>query len=123
TKAIKLGGTTVSTFESQPGIIGYFQNQGIIHLYPQVYLFFIPDIKFDLVLFTKKKRIIAFNFKTCLRERYKQAMVEGQQLKKLDTRFEYYLLINDATETQKLNNKITNGKVQGINQVINLFSP
>ncbi|BAD04607.1 MAG: hypothetical protein QS2022_1060 [Candidatus Phytoplasma asteris] len=104
-------------------ILLYFQNQGIIHLYPQVYLFFIPDIKFDLVLFSQTKRIIAFNFKTCLRERYKQAMVEGQQLKKLDTRFEYYLLTNDATETQRLNNKITNGKVQGINQVINLFSP
>lgn len=103
-------------------ILLYFQNQGIIHLYPQVYLFFIPDIKFDLVLFTKNKRIIAFNFKTCLRDRYKQAMVEGQQLKKLDTRFEFYLLTNNEPETQRLNHKINQGKVQGINQVINLFS-
>ncbi|WP_227807104.1 DNA-formamidopyrimidine glycosylase [Mulberry dwarf phytoplasma] len=31
TKAIKLGGTTVSTFESQPGIIGYFQNKLQVH--------------------------------------------------------------------------------------------
>ncbi|WAN63488.1 hypothetical protein RS022_06530 [Candidatus Phytoplasma rubi] len=103
-------------------ILLYFQNQGIIHLYPQAYLFFIPDIKFDLVLFTKNKRIIAFNFKTCLRDRYKQAMVEGQQLKKLDTRFEFYLLTNNEPETQRLNHKINQGKVQGINQVINLFS-
>ncbi|QKX95318.1 hypothetical protein [Candidatus Phytoplasma asteris] len=103
-------------------ILLYFQNQGIIHLYPQAYLFFIPDIKFDLVLFTKNKRIIAFNFKTCLRDRYKQAMVEGQQLKKLDTRFEFYLLTNNEPETQRLNNKINQGKVQGINKVINLFS-
>ncbi|GLH60895.1 hypothetical protein [Paulownia witches'-broom phytoplasma] len=103
-------------------ILLYLQNQGIIHLYPQAYLFFIPDIKFDLVLFTKNKRIIAFNFKTCLRDRYKQAMVEGQQLKKLDTRFEFYLLTNKEPETQRLNNKINQGKVQGINQVINLFS-
>ncbi|QKX95577.1 hypothetical protein [Candidatus Phytoplasma asteris] len=73
-------------------ILLYFQNKGIINLYPQAYLFFIPDIKFDLVLFTETKRIMAFNFKTCLRDRYKQAMVEGQQLKKLDTRFEFYLL-------------------------------
>ncbi|WAN63350.1 hypothetical protein RS022_04450 [Candidatus Phytoplasma rubi] len=103
-------------------ILLYFQNQGIIHLYPQAYLFFISDIKFDLVLFTKTKRIIAFNFKTCLRDRYKQAMVEGQQLKKLDTRFEFYLLTNNEPETQRLNHKINQGKVQGINQVINLFS-
>ncbi|WAN63370.1 hypothetical protein RS022_04810 [Candidatus Phytoplasma rubi] len=103
-------------------ILLYFQNQGIIHLYPQAYLFFISDIKFDLVLFTKNKRIIAFNFKTCLRDRYKQAMVEGQQLKKLDTRFEFYLLTNNEPETQRLNHKINQGKVQGINQVINLFS-
>ncbi|WP_034172360.1 hypothetical protein, partial [Chrysanthemum yellows phytoplasma] len=103
-------------------ILLYFQNQGIIHLYPQAYLFFIPDIKFDLVLFTKNKRIIAFNFKTCLRDRYKQAMVEGQKLKKLDTRFEFYLLTNNEPETQRLNNKINQGKVQGINKVINLFS-
>ncbi|PWV43953.1 MAG: hypothetical protein DF280_01640 ['Brassica napus' phytoplasma] len=103
-------------------ILLYFQNKGIINLYPQAYLFFIPDIKFDLVLFTETKRIMAFNFKTCLRDRYKQAMVEGQQLKKLDTRFEFYLLTNNETETQRLNNKINQGKVQGINQVINLFS-
>ncbi|WP_034172249.1 hypothetical protein [Chrysanthemum yellows phytoplasma] len=103
-------------------ILLYFKNKGITNLYPQVNLFFIPDIKFDLVLFTKNKRIIAFNFKTCLRDRYKQTMVEGQQLKKLDTRFEFYLLTNNETETQRLNKKINQGKVQGINQVINLFS-
>lgn len=96
-------------------ILLYFQNKGITNLYPQVNLFFIPDIKFDLVLFTKNKRIIAFNFKTCLRDRYKQAITEAQQLKKLDTRFEFYLLTNDAIESQRLNKKIANGKVQGIN--------
>ncbi|TKA87849.1 MAG: hypothetical protein QS2022_3940 [Candidatus Phytoplasma asteris] len=90
-------------------ILLYFQNKGIIHLYPQAYLFFIPDIKFDLVLFTKTKRIIAFNFKTCLRDRYKQAMIEAQQLKKLDTRFEFYLLTNNTVETQRLNKKINQG--------------
>ncbi|WP_017193223.1 hypothetical protein, partial [Italian clover phyllody phytoplasma] len=99
-------------------ILLYLNNKGITHLYPQVNLFFIPDIKFDLVLFTENKRIIAFNFKTCLRERYKQAMAEAQQLKKLDTRFEFYLLTNNEPETQRLNHKIN----QGINQVINLFS-
>jgi hypothetical protein len=103
-------------------ILLYLNNKGISYLYPQSNLFFISDIKFDLVLFTKNKRIIAFNFKTCLRDRYKQAMVEGQQLKKLDTRFEFYLLTNNGTESQRLNNKIDQGKVQGINQVINLFS-
>ncbi|MBS2126624.1 hypothetical protein J8J04_02935 ['Fragaria x ananassa' phyllody phytoplasma] len=103
-------------------ILLYLRNQDITNLYPQASLFFIPDNKFDLVLFTTIKRIIAFNFKTCLRERYKQAMVEGQQIKKLDTRFEYYLLTNNETETQRLNHKIKQGKVQGINQVINLFA-
>ncbi|MDO8060080.1 hypothetical protein [Candidatus Phytoplasma citri] len=104
-------------------ILFYFQHQGISNLYPQAYLFFIPDIKFDLVLFTKTKRIIAFNFKTCLRDRYKQAVVEAQQLKKLDTRFEFYLLTNNTVEAQRLNKKINQGKILGINQVINLFSP
>ncbi|MEC4559028.1 MAG: hypothetical protein U9532_02580 ['Conium maculatum' witches'-broom phytoplasma] len=104
-------------------ILLYFKNKGITYLYPQSYLFFIPDIKFDLVLFTKKKKIIAFSFKTCLLDRYKQTIIEGQQFKKLDTRFEFYLLTNDAIEAKRLNNKIIQGKVQGINQVINLFSP
>ncbi|MGL9687683.1 MAG: hypothetical protein ACQBVK_02750 [Candidatus Phytoplasma sp. TWB_XP] len=103
-------------------ILIYFRNRGITQQYPQTYLFFIPDIKFDLVLFTHTKRIIAFNFKTSLRERYKQAVIEAQQLKKLDTRFEYYLLTNNVTEFQRLNNKIKNGKVQGINKVIDCFS-
>ncbi|XXP77153.1 MAG: hypothetical protein AB3N34_02300 [Lettuce witches'-broom phytoplasma] len=104
-------------------ILLYLRRQGITHLYPQASLFFIPDNKFDLVLFTQKKRIIVFSFKTCLRDRYRQAIIEGQQLKKLDTRFEYYLLTNNEPETQRLNHKIKQGKVQGINQVINLFSP
>ncbi|MGL9687688.1 MAG: hypothetical protein ACQBVK_02780, partial [Candidatus Phytoplasma sp. TWB_XP] len=39
-----------------------------------------------------------------------------------DTRFEYYLLTNDAIESQRLNNKIKNGKVRGIDQVIDCFS-
>ncbi|QKX95748.1 hypothetical protein [Candidatus Phytoplasma asteris] len=103
-------------------ILLYFHQKGITNLYPQAYLFFIPDIKFDLVLFSQTKRIIAFNFKTCLRDRYKQTIIEAQQIKKLDARFEFYLLTNNATETQRLNNKIINGKVQGINQIINLFS-
>ena len=104
-------------------ILFYFQNKGIINLYPQAYLFFIPDIKFDLVLFTQTKRIIAFSIKTCLRDRYRQAMVEAQQLKKLDTRFEFYLLTNNTVETQRLNKKIHQGKIPGINQVIDCFSP
>ncbi|MGL9687437.1 MAG: hypothetical protein ACQBVK_01400 [Candidatus Phytoplasma sp. TWB_XP] len=103
-------------------ILIYFRHYGITKQYPQANLFFIPDIKFDLVLFTQNKRIVAFNFKTCLRERYKQAIIEAQQLKKLDTRFEYYLLTNNAVESQRLNNKIQNGKVQGINKVIDCFS-
>ncbi len=103
-------------------ILLYFHQKGITNLYPQAYLFFIPDIKFDLVLFSQTKRIIAFNFKTCLRDRYKKTIIEAQQIKKLDARFEFYLLTNNATETQRLNNKIINGKVQGINQIINLFS-
>ncbi|MDO8059354.1 hypothetical protein OC683_01860 ['Crotalaria aegyptiaca' phytoplasma] len=103
-------------------ILFYFQNQGISNLYPQAYLFFIPDIKFDLVLFTQTKRIIAFNFKTCLRDRYKQALIEGQQLKKLDTRFEFYLLTNNTVEAQRLNKKIHQGKTPGINRVIDCFS-
>ncbi|MCX2955921.1 MAG: hypothetical protein N3723_02715, partial [Candidatus Phytoplasma australiense] len=40
-------------------ILIYFRHYGITKQYPQAYLFFIPDIKFDLVLFTKTKRIIA----------------------------------------------------------------
>lgn len=103
-------------------ILLYLQNHGLIFLYPQVRLFFIPDIKFDLVLFTQTKRIIAFNFKTSLRERYKQAVVEAQQVKKLDTRFEFYLLTNNLVESHRLNQKINHGKIAGINQVIDCFS-
>ncbi|WAN63280.1 hypothetical protein RS022_03520 [Candidatus Phytoplasma rubi] len=55
--------------------------------------------------------------------RYKQTIVETQQLKKLDTRFEFYLLTNNTVETQKLNKKINQGKIPGINQVIDCFSP
>ncbi|MDV3196258.1 MAG: hypothetical protein Q8885_01880 [Candidatus Phytoplasma stylosanthis] len=104
-------------------ILRYLKSRGVNNLYPQVNLFFIPDIKFDLVLFTKTKRILGFSIKTCLRDRYKLAVLEGQQLKKLDSRFRYYLLTNDTKEVERLNQKIKQGKVQGIDEVINCFQP
>ncbi|WP_334347470.1 hypothetical protein [Candidatus Phytoplasma prunorum] len=104
-------------------ILFYFQHRRITNLYPQASLFYIPDIKFDLVLFEIKKRIVVFSMKTTLRDRYKIAILEAQQLKKLDTRFEFYLLTNNTTEAQRLQHKISTGKVPMINQVVNLFDP
>ncbi|MDX1351409.1 MAG: hypothetical protein R3254_00255 [Thiomicrorhabdus sp.] len=98
-------------------LISLFINKNLLPLYIQAKAAFVPNVDFDLLLYTSEKPIV-LSAKTSLRERYKQADLESIALKYVHRRAESYLLTLDETECQSVNNKILKGDVIGINKVI-----
>ncbi len=104
--------------------------EGIRPFFPQARLQFVPNIDFDIIIFPKDgngdidvSAPICLSLKTSLRERYKQADLEGIALKNVYKRACSYLVtIDDATEIAKVEDKITNKDVLGIDYVIDARS-
>lgn len=98
-------------------LISLLINQGLLPLYIQAKVAFVPNVDFDLLLYTKEKPIV-LSAKTSLRERYKQADLEAIALKYVHRKAESYLLTLDKKEAESVNKKIKEGGVIGINNVI-----
>ena len=92
--------------------------EGIIPLYLQAKVAFVPNVKFDLLGYTNEKGPICFSAKTSLRERYKQADLEAIALKYVHRKAECYLITLNHGEADMVKNKIKNGDVIGIDKVI-----
>ena len=74
---------------------------------------FIPNIEFDFVAYSKEIGPIVLSAKTSLRERYKQADLEGMMMRQVHRRAKSYLLTLDKDEAMNVNSKIQEGKVLG----------
>ena len=96
---------------------------GILPFFKQAKLAFVPNICFDFIVYTKECGPIILSAKTSLRERYKQAALEGFMMRQVYRRSEYYLLTLDNRESTNINSKINNGEVLGIDKVIQVKSP
>lgn len=60
-----------------------FYKKGLLPFFIQANLAFIPNVNFDFVLYSKEYGPIVFSAKTSLRERYKQADLEGMMLRQV----------------------------------------
>lgn len=98
-------------------LISLLINEGLVPLYIQAKVAFVPNVDFDLLLYTKEKPIV-LSAKTSLRERYKQADLEAIALKYVHRRAESFLLTLDEKEAFSVNEKIKQGGVIGINEVV-----
>lgn len=104
--------------------------EGIRPFFPQARLQFVPNIDFDIIIFPKDgngeidvSAPVCLSLKTSLRERYKQADLEGIALKNVYKRASSYLVtIDDAAEIAKIEDKIINKDVLGIDYVIDARS-
>lgn len=94
-----------------------FYREGISPLFRQAKMAFIPNIKFDFVAYSKEIGPIVLSAKTSLRERYKQADLEGMMMRQVHRRAKSYLLTLDEEEARNVNNKIREGKVLGLDRV------
>lgn len=98
-------------------LISLLINQNLLPLYIQAKVAFVPNVDFDLLLYTKEKPIV-LSAKTSLRERYKQADLEAIALKYVHRKAESFLLTLNAKEALSVNIKIKEGGVIGINNVV-----
>lgn len=76
---------------------------------------------FDLVLFSEEYGPIVLSQKTSLRERYKQADLEGMMLRQVHRKARSFLITNEGDKVERYNQKIDNEEVLGIERFVNAF--
>ncbi len=90
----------------------------ILPLYVQAKLSYVPNVDFDFVAYSKEFGPIILSAKTSLRERYKQADLEGMMLRQVHRKSKSYLITLNSNEANNVNKKIENGLVLGLDKVI-----
>lgn len=93
--------------------------EGIIPMYLQASVTFVPNVTYDLILFDEDKNApIALSIKKSLRERYKQADLEAVALKYVHRRSKNYLIGLNKGENEQASAKIVEGSILGLDQII-----
>lgn len=90
----------------------------VLPIYLQAKLAFVPNVDFDFVLYSKEFGPVVLSAKTSLRERYKQADLEGMMLRQVHRRSKCYLLTLNQSEAANVRRKISSGEVLGLDDVI-----
>lgn len=108
-----------NVFEHLVSVLLYRQN--IRPLYQQVSIAFVPNVIFDLAVYTEKHGPVVLSLKTSLRERYKQVDLEDTVLKNVHRRARTFLITAELEEARNVNRKIDSHEVQGIEKVIYAF--
>lgn len=93
-------------------------NNGILPMFTQASMAFVPNANFDVLLYTSDNFPIGLSLKTSLRERYKQADLEAIALKYVHRRALNYLITFSGDEATGVKSKIKDGTLLGINRVI-----
>jgi hypothetical protein len=92
--------------------------EGILPFYMQAEVQYVPDARFDILIYTKEIGPVALSLKTSLRERYKQAELEALSLRSVHRKAETYLLTNNVIEGQGRQKQIDEGVLIGIKEVV-----
>jgi len=92
--------------------------QSLCPMYLQAMVAFVPNVKFDILLYSLDQFPIGLSLKTSLRERYKQADLEAIALKYVHRKALNYLITLDSDEAQNVKQKAQRGELLGINDVI-----
>lgn len=95
-----------------------FYRSGIVPLFVQAKLSYVPNVDFDFVAYSKEFGPIILSAKTSLRERYKQADLEGMMLRQVHRKSKSYLITLNDKEAKSVNKKIKHGQVLGLDEVI-----
>lgn len=95
-----------------------FVRENILPLYMSAKVAFVPNVEYDLMLYTAERGPICISAKTSLRERYKQADLEAIALKYVHRKALNYLVTLEANEAKSVKAKIKSGDVIGLDDVI-----
>ena len=95
---------------------------GILPFYWQAEFVLVPNARFDFICYRPKAPVV-LAAKTSLRERYKQADLEGMALKQVYRRASCHLITTSPDEAAGVVRKITAGDVAGIDRCILAETP
>lgn len=95
--------------------------EGIKPFYTQANVAFVPNVIFDVILYTDTEPI-SLSIKTSLRERYKQADLEAVALKYVHRKAKCYLLSLEPNEVSSQKKKIESGDILGLDDIIDCQS-
>jgi len=93
----------------------------LVPIYFKAKVTFVPNINYDILLYTSNHIPICLTLKVSIRERYKQADLEAIALKKVHHKSKNYLLSIDNKEVKNLKSKIEEGTIMGLDKVIDVF--
>ena len=93
-------------------------NKGILPMFTQASMAFVPNANFDILLYISENFPIGLSLKTSLGERYKQADLEAIALKYVHRRALNYLITFSGDEADGVKDKIKDGILLGINKVV-----
>lgn len=99
-----------------------FVREGMLPLFIGAKVAFVPNVIYDLMIYSKERGPICFSAKTSLRERYKQADLEAIALKYVHRRALCYLITLDEKEAENNNKKIKEGKIIGLDNIVYAIS-
>ena len=91
--------------------------QKIIPFYYQAKFELVPNVNFDIVLYHPQNPVV-LTMKVSLRERYKQADLEGWVLKQVYRGAKSYLVTLSASEQESVKNKIKSGAIMGLTDIV-----
>lgn len=91
---------------------------GIHPLYAEAMLSFVPNVEFDFIAYSQQHGPVILSAKTSLRERYKQADLEGMMVRQVHRKAKSYLITLDQKAAILVNDKISKGQVLGLDDVI-----
>ena len=100
-----------------------FVREGLLPMYLQAKVAFIPNVEYDMIIYNKEVGPISISLKTSLRERRKQADLEAIALKYVHRKSECYLISMDEQEVNAAKEEIKEGCLLGLNNVILASSP
>lgn len=95
-----------------------FIRENILPLYISARVAFVPNVIYDLMLYTAERGPICISAKTSLRERYKQADLEAIALKYVHRKALCFLVTLQENEAKNVKAKIMSGDVIGLDNVI-----
>ncbi|MCQ2308429.1 MAG: hypothetical protein MJZ78_00395 [Bacteroidales bacterium] len=110
------GGLNGQIFEIIISTLLYREN--LLPFYIQAKVAFVPNVYFDIILYSLECGPISLSLKTSLRERYKQADLEAIALKYVHRKAKSYLLTMEEREGKSVKDKIKTGDVIGIDDVV-----
>jgi len=108
--------TLGSAFECLVALVCCLED--ITPFYMQAELSFVPNSKFDILLYDAQGWPISLSIKTSLRERYKQADLEAMAMKQVHRKAESFLITLNETEANVQSKKIEKRDLVALDKII-----